>query len=176
MLAHGEIHFNHFPKRRPPQKAQKVEEKPTEEAQNSKAQAEAKMEELIEEAENPLFKLSTIFPFDFFPDQIIIDTNKVNIISKEFFSSGRVHSIMIKDIGDVFIETDPFFAKLTIIDKGFTENSINLKYLKKEDAAKARKIIQGLVVAHEQSIDLAHFPPEELTLKLEKLGKIKTER
>lgn len=181
MPAHGEITFkqlksyssflNSFKKRG--QEKIRAEEKVQEKQPESKEKATEEIEELIEHSEKPIFELSTIFPLDLFPDKLTIDINKINLLSSEFFASGRVHSVMIKDVGDVFIDTDLFFAKLTIIDKGFTENSISLKYLKKKDASKARRIVQGLVVANEQKIDLSQFTPEDLATKLEELGKIK---
>jgi len=71
----------------------------------------------------------------------------------------------------VLIETGWFWSKLKIIDIGYTEESIDVCYLKTKDAVRARKIIQGLVVAHKNGIDLSKYEQPDLPEKLEVLGK-----
>lgn len=132
--------------------------------------SQSKLQQMINKSDQVLFRLSTFFPFDFFPDDIIIDLEKVNIIIRYFFLAEQVHSVYIKDITDVVLETGPFFALLRIIDKDYTENSIDLHYLKKSEAIKARRIIQGLVIAHKEGVDLSPFSIAEITTQIEKLG------
>ena len=108
--------------------------------------------------------------FDLFPDNLTIDSNKVNVVTKSFFASGRVHSIYIENVMDVFVEAGPIFASLKLVDKGFIENTVEVHYLKKSDAYIARRIIQGLVVAVKDKIDLAGIEGDEFARKIEELG------
>lgn len=173
MVAKGQINFQY--KKHINQPSSQTSLKPTpENPQQPQKNTKEQIEGLIKSTDTPLFTFSTIFPFDLFPDTVVIDTRKVSILNKEFFWSGRTQSIMIKDVRDVLVETSPFFAKLTVVDKGFTENSVSLRFLKKSDALKARRIIQGLIIAADQNIDLTKLKPEEVGQKVEELGKIKT--
>lgn len=74
-------------------------------------------------------------------------------------------------MADVFLETSLFFASIKIIDSSYIENSIQVEYLKKADACRARKVIQGLVIANKEGIDLAKVPPKSLLDNIESLGK-----
>lgn len=158
MLNSGEIVFNPPP--------------PRKKARKKKGKESQRLTQLVEKSHRILLEISTVFPFDPFPDKLTIDENKVNLINYEFFFSGRTHSVMIKDISDVLVDSGFFFAKLQIIDRGFVENSIELKFLWTEDAQKARRIIQGLIVAQNEGIDISKIETAELAQKLEKLGEI----
>jgi hypothetical protein len=134
--------------------------------------AKQRMDNLIEGSDVVLFKAQSVFPFDFFPDHIIIDAKKVSIVIRQFFWSERVHSVMIETISDVFVDTSPFFSALKIVDKNFQQNVIEIRFLHKKEAARARRIIQGLMVAVSETLDVTHMNPEELIPRLEQLGKV----
>lgn len=129
-----------------------------------------KLDELVEMCEKPLLKIKTVFPFVIFTNEVIIDIHKVSIIYGNFFASKQIHSVLVKDISDVVVETTPFFATLKIVDIGYTDNTIDINYLKKSDGNLARRVIQGLVMAHKHGIDLTKVDREDLTKKLESLG------
>lgn len=130
-----------------------------------------KFESLLKSSKKVLFQTSGVFPFDFFPDEITIDENKVNIIFHEFFLSDDVHSIMIEMIRDIEVETGPLFAILKIVPDGYPGHALELRYLKKKDALKARRIIEGLMVARRHGIDPAKLDASDFVDKLELLGK-----
>lgn len=135
--------------------------------------ATQKLEDLAGKSDSVLLKVSTVWPFTFFVHDVIIDPYKVNIIFREFYWSEHIHSVMVKDILDVVVETSIFFATITIVDQGYIENSINIPFLKRKDALKARKIIQGLIIAHRQSVDLSILKPAQIKEQAEELGKVK---
>lgn len=130
-----------------------------------------KFDSLVRGCRTMLLKISAVFPFDLFPDELIIDECKVSIVFREFFFSADIHSINIEMIRDVDVETGPFFAKLQIVPDGFPGHPLVVRYLKKGDAYKARSIIQGLMVAKRNDIDLAKIDETDLVNKLELLGK-----
>jgi hypothetical protein len=130
-----------------------------------------KFEALVEKSETPLYSISTIFPFQLFPKHIVVDLNKVSIVNNIFFFSKRRHSIFIEDVTDVYTDTNLFFAALSIVDRGFVENEIKIYYLRKDEAIKMRRIVQGLLVAHRQKVDLSKLEgTPQLVEKLESLG------
>ncbi len=129
-----------------------------------------KLNDLVENSQKPLIKIRTIIPLNPFPDEVVVDINKVNIIYRYFFFSSHIHSVYIKDVSDVVVETGLLFSTLKIVDVGFTENSVDIGYLSTKDAVRARKIIQGLVIAQKNGIDLAKYQLSDLSEQLEILG------
>lgn len=134
-----------------------------------------KINDLVDVSHQILLHIKAVWPFDFFPDEIMVDINKVDVVKKYFFWSERRHSVFVKDISDVFVETSILFASLNIIDSGFAENIIQISFLKKDEAIRARKIIQGIVVAAKQGVDLSKLELQDLLVKIEELGKMKAD-
>lgn len=133
-----------------------------------------KLEKTADTTSKILFRLKTLFPFQLIPDHIIIDLNKVNIIRKDFLFFERIHSVFIKDITDVVANLGIITGTLEIVDQGFTENSIKIQHLKNSETIKARRIIQGLIVAHKNGIDLTQIEDiNNMLVKIEKIGESK---
>ncbi len=131
-----------------------------------------KLDTLVENSNQILYKTRTVFPFHLFPKEIIVDINKVSVLDRQLFDTGRIRSITIRTISDIFIDTGFLFAKLSIIDRDFTENSMHIDYLPRDEAVKIRRIIQGLMVGYEKGIDFTKLSAEEIVDKLEEIGKI----
>lgn len=129
-----------------------------------------KLDDMVKMCEKPLLKVKTVFPFVLFTDEVIVDINKVSVIYRNFFFSKQIHSVLIKDVSDVVVETSLLFATLKIVDVGYTDNSIDINYLKRSDGTKARKVIQGLVMAQKHNVDLTKVDHGDLLGKLESLG------
>lgn len=142
-----------------------AQEEPANEIQENQ-----KLDNLVEMCEKPLLKIKTVFPFVLFTNEVIIDIHKVSIVYGNFFASKQIHSVLVKDVSDVVVETNPFFATLKIVDIGYTDNTIDINYLKRSDGNLARRVIQGLVMAHKHGIDLTKVNRKDLTKKLESLG------
>ena len=125
---------------------------------------------LVEKSDQVLIKIKAVFPFDFFPNHISVDVNKVNIVTNDFLSQ-RIHSVLIKDISDIYVDSGILFASLNIIDWGFNNNkSITINYLKKDEASQALKIIQGLMVGARQNVDLSKIDVPDFKNKVEIIG------
>ena len=126
---------------------------------------------LVKKSNRILATISTHkFPFDLFPDTINVEEGRVTIITRYFFYSSQVHSVDIKDISNIFINTAPFFAQLVIAGKTFTENEIRIENLKKQEAVFIRRIIEGLRIFESKQIDTSIYSKEELIIKLEELS------
>ena len=97
-------------------------------------------EGLVRKSNRILATISTVgFPFKWFSDTINIEEGRITIITRTFFLSSQVHSVDIKDISNIFIDTAPFFAELVIVSKTFLENEIKIKNLRKKEAVICQK-------------------------------------
>lgn len=130
----------------------------------------SQLDKLLRKSNRILASISTHKLFNLFPDTINIEESRVTIIIRNFFLSSQVHSVDIKDISNIFINTAPFFAQLVIVSKTFTENEIKMKNLRKEEAIMARRIIEGLRTFESKQIDTSIFSTKELVAKLEELS------
>lgn len=77
----------------------------------------------------------------------------------------------MKNINEVEVQCSVFFASLSIVDNSYVKNTFAMDYLKKREAQLARRIIQGLLVATREGIDLSKFHAAELRYKAESLGR-----
>lgn len=141
-------------------------------------QAKRDLDTITHRAESTLLEAKAIFPFDFFPNSVKIDANKVDIILRSFFFSETVTSILLKEIMDVRVETALFFGKL-IIDYGphpLKIKSVYVANLKRHDALKAKEIIEGMLVLYRgENINTAKLKPEETMAEVREIGKVEGE-
>lgn len=138
-----------------------------------------KLEDIIEASQKTLFKAYSTFPFDFYPDSVKIELNKVIVNNKKFILGSQNFTLLPDDITDVTAFAAIFFASLEfkVKDKDIAgeEQLIKIRFLKPEDAFKAEKIIKGMLMAKKQGIDLnilADQKVEDLIKKFEELGKL----
>ncbi len=158
----------------------KVESPPIEQQARKEARKEVliqeemnkqKLEKLVSKSAEILLEIESVFPFTLFPDKVIITEEKVSVINRNFFYSESVKSVLGKDIAHVDVDTNIFFATLTIIDKYFTQDPIMVNHLHKGDALEARRIIQGMIVTSHQEIDITKIDAPDIRYKLEQIGR-----
>lgn len=130
----------------------------------------SKIKQLKSSEEHPLMHLTAVFPFDFFPNEVIVDKTKVTIIHKYFFWTRQVTTIMIEDILNVSIQHSLIFAALVVVDRYFAQEPIVINYLWKNDASRAAGIIQGLLLANKKNIDVQSIPSDQLADVVEEVG------
>lgn len=119
-----------------------------------------------------LLKITSVFPFQFFPDELIVDEMKITYVNKLFFLSRQTRIILINNISSVIVETSPFFAALKIRQNDPREHEFKITYLKKSDAIKAQKIIEGLIISRAQAIPIDKLNQKQLENKIEDLGTV----
>lgn len=155
---------------------QTSEEKGQEEAVKNYAEKTENNRQVVADMVNSsnriLLKVSSLFPWDFFPNSIIVEETRVTIIHRELFSS-QVHSVDIKNISNIFIGTGILFAQLTLVSDTFTQNKIVINRLRKKDAILVRRIIEGLRMFVKENIDTTNYTPRELVSKLKELSTTK---
>ena len=136
-----------------------------------------RLEEMVDRSQRVLMCIKSIFPFDFFPDVLTIDENKVTLICHEL-GYENVHGVFIENISYVTVDTDILHATLNVTDSTSERfpKILSIHHLKKEDAFKARSLIEGLIAAKKLNVDFAIFKTEELVNQLVKLGEAKEAR
>ncbi|MBI2599591.1 hypothetical protein HYW43_01575 [Candidatus Daviesbacteria bacterium] len=132
-----------------------------------------KMEALVDESQNYLLKISTHYFFETEPKTVIVDVAKVSIITRPFLDipllgPEEVQSFAVENITDVRVDFIPFFGTLTITESG---NTHKIKYLKKQEAILARRIIQGILIFKKNGLSLTGMERFTLLSKLETIGK-----
>ena len=135
-------------------------------------QAEQDIKLLSKNSEHILLRIHTLFPFDLFPDTVCIDTNKMSITSRNFFFSESITTVLLKEMTDVTVETALFLAQLIIIysHHPMKPMTVRITNLKRNDAIKAKEILQGLLVLHKEKVDLTNITSDKNMKQLESLG------
>lgn len=125
--------------------------------------------DLVKKSNRIIISISSkIFPWDFFPNTIIVEESKVIFIFRQLFSS-QSHAVDIKDISNVFIESSLFSSRLQIVSRTYIQNDITIGNLNRKKANQVRRIIEGLRTFAEHNIDTSNYEIKELVDKLEEL-------
>ncbi|HEX5744257.1 MAG TPA: hypothetical protein VFX84_02290 [Candidatus Saccharimonadales bacterium] len=131
----------------------------------------SQLDTLLGKAQKVLLKCNTLFPFDPFPNTLIIDYNKVDIIYRHFVATSQTVSVPIARINHVTVDAVAFLATLKIEVKGMDKNPAPLMYLKAHDAHLAKNLLLGLVGAHAHGIDLSRLEGKAVIDKLVEIGR-----
>ncbi len=126
--------------------------------------------DLIKQSNRCIISLSSHFPWTLFPNTIEVEESRVTFIFRQFLSS-QTHSIDIKDISSVLIESSPFFATLHIVSRTYIENEIMIGHLNTTKARRVQMIIEGLRTFAEHDIDTSNYEINELVAKIEEFHK-----
>lgn len=129
------------------------------------------LNEISGKTEEVLLEIKSVFPFDFFPDTIRVDQNKVDIIYRDFFYSGTIFSILIKDIKNVSVSYNLLFGTLSFELQGFAENPPPVDYLKKNEARNARQMIIGLTAIEHETGTVPSIGGQNLVKKAMEIGR-----
>lgn len=128
-----------------------------------------KLNKIVSESNHVIYELSSFFPFQIFPDKIIIDENKVTFARKELFFK-RVYSIMYEDILTVRVNHGIIFSAIEFKVKRFGKNIRPITHLSHAEASLAKKYIVGLIEAKKAKIDMSKLTVDQIRAKLEEIG------
>lgn len=146
---------------------QKASEKRTDE----KAERMKNLSKVVAKSNEVLATAHAVFPFDLFPDTVIVDRTKVTIIKHGFFWSAETISIRIEDILNVTTGVGPLFGSLTVASRVMSSvDHFKINYFWRKDAIHLKHIIQGYVIAHHNKIDVSHLSNKDLIDTLSELG------
>lgn len=141
--------------------------------QDSELYATAKkLDSLKDKTDKVIFKTSSVFPFKFFKDDLIIDPVKIDLVEREFFFNETIRSIPYDQIIETQILSGWLFSTLKILSKGLKSELAEIGYLKRSEAKKAKKLIDGLVLCRNNNIDLVSLENEEFASKIDEIEEI----
>ncbi|MCA2293004.1 hypothetical protein JF735_05210 [Mycobacterium avium] len=90
-----------------------------------------------------------------FPDELVIQEKTISVICNQFLVS-YVETLPVRDIGRVVYVDTVFFGGLRIIGKN-TQHELKIKGLNKQQAIKAKEIIEGLLLEDSGVVDVPHW-------------------
>jgi hypothetical protein len=129
-----------------------------------------KLEDAVEESRSLLVTTKSVFPFTLFPDVITIDRHKLTIVYRTFLGVEQTVSVPIENIKNIQADIGPFLGSLTITSDHFINNTQTVNYLRRDDAKKIQKLVQGAMVAIKEKINISKIDTEELNKLLSELG------
>lgn len=126
---------------------------------------------LYSEAHEVLYSITNVFPFVLFRDKIIIRRNHLDVVMGIFFWSASTTRVQVPDIRQVTLMYNPFFATMEIIPQGPLEQTLQVSFLRKNQAIRAKRLLAGLVECHQLKVDFSKYTKKQLVAYLEEIGK-----
>ena len=125
---------------------------------------------LVQESNEIIARFKGVWPFDLFPDEVIIDKHAITIVRHIFFGISRKIICHFDDLVNSEVNVGPFFGSLKIYSKYFTDGEEDIKWFSRSDAATIHAILQGLLTVRKEGISLKDLSPEDIISKLYDLG------
>lgn len=135
----------------------------------------AKLIDLTQKGQEVIFQADTIFPFTLFPDTVTLDREKLTIAKRIFFRVAKITSVPIADILSVEADVGPFFGSVHMTSRYFFTNARSVSFLKRKDATRLQRLLQGYIIAHERNVDCSSIATEDLKILLNDLGQGSTD-
>ena len=117
-----------------------------------------------------LLKVKGVFPFDFFPDTVVVDREKLTIAQRFFFFTAKIISVPIRDILSVEVDVGPLLGSLKLTSRYFFTNPQSIRFLWRAQAIKLQRLLQGYIIANEREIDCSSISKSHLEKLLLDLG------
>lgn len=102
-----------------------------------------------------LFRIKASRLADIFPDELVIQEKTVSVIGNHFLVS-FMETLPVKDIGRVVLIDTLFFCGIRIIGKN-TQHELHVRGLRRNQATKAKEIIEGLLLEDAGVVDVPHW-------------------
>lgn len=121
--------------------------------------------DVVKRSNRRIISISSAFPWNIFPTTIDVEESRVTFKFGQFLSS-QSHSVEIKDISNVFIESSIFFTTLQVVSRTYTQNDIKIEHLNKKKAVQVQRIGEGLRTLSEHNINTSNYEIDELVTKI----------
>jgi hypothetical protein len=127
---------------------------------------------LVQQASQVIFETQTVFPFDLFPNKVIICVDKIIINYRGLFGRDQ-YSLLLENVTGARVTHNLYFSSLHIETFGIKDPPTPVYYLRNRDARLARRYILALIECKKAGVDLSGYDVEEVREKLRKLGKVR---
>ena len=91
-------------------------------------------------------KIKSIFPFELFPDELIISVDKVTLINRTLPGTNMVRDMHMNDVAQAEAGCGPIFGHLHVYSKLRTEAPLLIERVRRAEVLRAREIIESLLV------------------------------
>lgn len=145
---------------------QEGKDKQTKDQASKRERDRQKLVDLVKKSNRSIISISSLFPWDLFPSTITVEESRVTFTFRQFLSS-QSHSVEIKDISNVFLESSFLFATLQVVSRTYVKNNIKIAHLNRKKAQKVQQIIEGLRTFIENNINTSNYEIDELLSKIE---------
>lgn len=118
-----------------------------------------------------LFRVSGVWPFDFFPDEIIIEEKRI-VVKRHFFPVyATINTVQIKQL-EMFELCQSWFFSAIHIKSGnyFGLYDTTIKWLPNNQAKEAKDMVDGLKMRETESIDIKGSDTQTVAKVAEVLG------
>ena len=95
-----------------------------------------------------LSHIKSIFPFKLFPDELIVKTETITLISRLGPGMQQSRTIHFDDVAQVEADCGPIFGHLHIFPKLRTEAPMLIERISRKDALSTEKLIEEIIEAH----------------------------
>ncbi len=137
--------------------------------EDKKDTTKSEINKLKNKSKRTLLHIKGRFPFDFFPDEIIVDEEKITIYQSYFIKSFAVKTIILDEVEDVECEFTLFLGTLVLYIKG-EKDPLRIGALTVSDATKAKEIILGRILLKKEGIEPDTVEEKQLSDVLSTIG------
>jgi hypothetical protein len=102
---------------------------------------------------------------------ITIDRQKLTVSHWSLFKTRRTTSVQNRDLINVEASMGPFYGSLVITSKHFLNNVQTAKFMRRQDVLRARRLLQGLIIAFNAKVDITNIESTQLIELLMDLGR-----
>jgi hypothetical protein len=127
----------------------------------------------LSQASRELYRIRGTWPFDFYPDTLIIEELRIVVHLNYFPFQTVIHTIPIHDIFTVTLSSSWPFASLGFMLGMAGGTTFQLNYLKRREARRAKEIMDGLMIARKESIEIISPNAATIGQAAETIGGIK---
>lgn len=120
-----------------------------------------------------LYKFKSLFPFELFPDEVILDKLKITIIQREAIIYKRVTTIPLTGTVNVQISRGILTSQISIIETStLKQEEVIIKHVLNSDAARFHQIVEGIVIGMRQGINFIEMNKDETLTSAKKWGAV----
>ena len=95
-----------------------------------------------------LAHVKSIFPFKLFPDELIVKTETITLISRLGPGMQQSRTIHFDDVAQVEADCGPIFGHLHIFPKLRTEAPMLIERISRKDALSTERLIEEIIESH----------------------------
>lgn len=159
---------------KPEQVAWKSKANPYETIVVSNTGFNTKQAQTLREVKNEVLRIKAVWPFDFFPDELIIEEKRIVVNRRHFFLFNTIDTIPISNIFVFEVTHALFFSSIYIKGGEFGGIEVEIKWLKLKDAKRAKQIVDGLYMREKGLIEVKERDPKRRMEIIKKIGEAYT--